>query len=118
MKINEFGERICRTIPNESVNPQKTKGKRDMNKQELVSRTAKSAGVKKEDTEKVIKALAGVITEAVAAEDKVTIADLGIFSCKHRAARTARNPRTGEEVSVPASKAPAFKPASAFMAAV
>ena len=85
-----------------------------MNKKELIAKVAENTGVKKTEATAVVDSIFGAITEAVAAGEKVSIADFGIFDTKHRAARTGRNPRTKETVEIPASTTPVFKPAKAF----
>ena len=65
-----------------------------------------------------VDAVFEVIAEALAREEAVRIAGFGTFETKSRSARTGRNPRTGESVSIPASKAPSFKAAKALRDAV
>lgn len=80
-----------------------------MNKTELVAAVAEKAGMSKKDTEKVINNVFDAIGEALAQGDKVQIAGFGGFEVKAREARTGRNPKTGEAIEIPASKAPVFK---------
>ena len=84
-----------------------------MNKAELINAAADKAGLSKKDTE-AIKA----ITEALAAGDKVQLVGFGSFEIRARAARIGRNPKTKEEIKIPASKVPAFKPGKALKDAV
>ena len=89
-----------------------------MNKAELISTAAEKAGLSKKDTEKAIVAALDAITEALKAGDKVQLVGFGVFDVKSRAARTGRNPRTKEEIAIPASKTPQFKPGKALKDAV
>ncbi len=79
-----------------------------MNKGELISAVAAS-GLTKKDAEAAINAVFGAITDALAKGDSVQLVGFGTFGVKERAAREGRNPRTGETVSIAASKAPYFK---------
>ena len=80
-----------------------------MNKSELISSMAEKCDLTKKDTEKVLKAFIGSVEEALAKGEKVQLVGFGTFEVKERAARVGRNPRTKEEISIPASKAPIFK---------
>jgi DNA-binding protein HU-beta len=89
-----------------------------MNKSELIEAAADSAGLSKGDMTRALEALLGTITDAVRRDDRVALTGFGTFELRERSARTARNPRTGEELQVPASKAPGFKAGKAFKDAV
>ena len=89
-----------------------------MNKTELTAAVAEKAGISKKDAEKATSALFEVITDALAAGDKVAVIGFGNFEVKDRAARTGKNPQTGEPVEIPASKVPAFKAGKALKQAV
>ncbi|MBS9781402.1 MAG: HU family DNA-binding protein [Gammaproteobacteria bacterium] len=80
-----------------------------MNKTELVEAVAKSAGLSKADAGKAVDAFVDSVTNALVKGDKVTLIGFGTFETRKRAARTGRNPRTGEEIKIAASKTPAFK---------
>jgi len=80
-----------------------------MNKAELISAVAKAAELNRKDADKAVNALVDVITDALRNGDKVQIVGFGAFEAKERAARIARNPRTGEEIEIPASKSVSFK---------
>lgn len=80
-----------------------------MNKTELVASVAEKAGMTKKDAEKVINAVFSSIEEALANEDKVQIIGFGTFEVKTREERKGRNPQTGKEITIPASKSPVFK---------
>ena len=80
-----------------------------MNKAELINAVAASADVSKKDTEAVISAMLDTITEALKEGDKVQLVGFGSFEVKKRAARIGRNPRTKEEIEIPAIVLPVFK---------
>ena len=85
-----------------------------MNKAELTAAIVKKTGFTKKDAEKAIVALTEVITETLAAGDKVQIVGFGGFEVRERPGRVARNPRTGEQIEIEASKAPVFKAGKAL----
>ncbi len=80
-----------------------------MNKSELVDSIAEGAGLSKADAERALNALIDAVQTAVANDDKVTLPGFGSFSRSSRAARTGRNPRTGEAVAVEEKRLPFFK---------
>ena len=80
-----------------------------MNKAELINAVAASADVSKKDTQAVITAMLDTITEALKQGDKVQLVGFGSFEVKKRAARIGRNPRTKEEIEIPATVLPVFK---------
>jgi len=81
-----------------------------MNKMDLVSSVAEKTEMTKKDAEKVINAVFDSIGEALASGEKVQLVGFGTFEVRERAARTGRNPRTGQEISIPATRVPTFKP--------
>lgn len=85
-----------------------------MNKAELVDIVADKVGHTKRDVSSVVEAVIDEIKRAVAKGDKVSLAGLGVFERSERKARTGRNPRTGEEIKIAASKVPKFKPGKAL----
>ena len=89
-----------------------------MNKTELVAAVAEKAALSKKDSEKAINAAFEAITAAMAAGDKVQLVGFGAFEVKERNARVGRNPRTKEEIQIPASRVPAFKAGKALKDAV
>jgi len=89
-----------------------------MNKTELVNAVATSAELSKKDATKAVDATFDAILEALKAEDKVQLIGFGNFEVRERAARKGRNPQTGEEIEIAASKVPAFKPGKALKDAV
>jgi len=89
-----------------------------MNKQNIIDAVHTKIGGTKVAAEEAVDTMLWAIVEGLKRGDEVSIAGLGIFSVKTRAARTARNPRTGETVQVPSMKAPKFRAAKALKDAV
>jgi DNA-binding protein HU-beta len=89
-----------------------------MNKSDLVDAIADSAGLSKADAGRALDALVNTITGALKSGDGVSLVGFGTFSVRDRAARTGRNPRTGETIQIKASKNPAFKAGKALKDAV
>ena len=80
-----------------------------MNKTDLVTHVADATGISKGDADKAVDAVIGAITKALQSDEDVTLVGFGSFSVTARPERTGRNPRTGEEIKIAASKAPTFK---------
>ena len=89
-----------------------------MNKGELIEAVARNTGESKALAEKVVNETLDVIVTGVVASGKVSITGFGTFEARDRAARTARNPQTGEEIKVAATRVPAFKAGKGFKDAV
>ena len=89
-----------------------------MNKTELVANVAEKAGLSKKDAEKALGAVIESIEEALVESDKVQLIGFGTFEVKDRAARTGRNPQTGKEIKIAASRNPVFKAGKALKDAV
>ena len=89
-----------------------------MNKTELIAAIAEKTGLSKKDSEAAVSAVVDTITEALKAEDKVQLVGFGSFEVKKRAARTGRNPQTGETIEIAAAKLPVFKAGKALKDAV
>ena len=85
-----------------------------MNKTELIAAIAAKSNLTKKDSELALTAALEAITEALVEGDKVQLIGFGTFETKKREAREGRNPRTGETIKVPASKAPVFKAGKAL----
>ena len=85
-----------------------------MNKTEIITEAALKAGITKKDTEKVLNAAMELIAAELTKGEAVKLAGFGNFTVKERAERQARNPRTGEEITVPAAKVVQFRPAKAL----
>ena len=89
-----------------------------MNKAELITRMAEVEETTKKAAGEQLDAVVAVITEALAKGEEVKISGFGTFSVSERAARTGRNPMTGETIQIAASKSPKFKAAKALKDAV
>ena len=89
-----------------------------MTKQDLVAKVAEKAGLSKKIAEGAISAFTDVVKEAVAGGENVQMIGFGTFTVRERAAREARNPRTGDKIKIAAAKAPVFKAGKAFKEAV
>jgi DNA-binding protein HU-beta len=89
-----------------------------MNKADIISKVHEELGITKADAERAVETVLSCIIDTLVAGQEVSIAGLGIFSAKMRKARTARNPRTGESLEVPAMRVPKFRPAKALKDAV
>jgi len=82
----------------------------NMKKAELIDAVAIKSELTKQDSKKVVDALFETISNTLSNEEKIQLIGFGTFEVRERAARTGRNPQTGEEMTIPASKVPAFKP--------
>jgi len=85
-----------------------------LNKTELVGQVAAKTGMTKKDVEKVVNAFFNTVEGALKADDKVQLIGFGTFEVRARQARKGRNPQTGEEINIPATKVPAFKAGKAL----
>ena len=89
-----------------------------MNKTELIEAIAERSELSKKDAEAALTAFTSVVTETVAAGDKVQLVGFGTFESTIRAEREGRNPQTGETMVIPAAITPKFKAGKAFKEAV
>ena len=89
-----------------------------MNKADLADRVHEVVGGTKADAERAVEAIVNAITNALKSGEEVSIAGLGIFEAKTRAARTGRNPRTGESIQIPAMRVPKFRASKTLKDAV
>ncbi len=89
-----------------------------MNKTELVDAVAESADLSKASAARAVDAALAAISGSLAQGDQVALIGFGTFLVRDRAARTGRNPRTGESIEIAAAKIPAFKPGKALKDAV
>jgi DNA-binding protein HU-beta len=89
-----------------------------MNKSELIDAIADSAGLTKADAGRALDAATDAIAKALQQGKSVSLVGFGTFTVRHRAARTGRNPRTGETIKIKASNNPAFKAGKALKDAV
>ena len=85
-----------------------------MNKTELIAAVAEKAEISKKDAEKAVKAFTDAVAEEMAKGGKVQLVGFGNFEVSERPAREGRNPRTGETMTIAASKTPKFKPGKAL----
>lgn len=89
-----------------------------MNKQELIEAVAASADLSKADATRAVDSVVDNVTKTLKKGEQVTLVGFGTFSVKERAARTGRNPQTGETIQIAASKVPGFKAGKALKDAV
>ena len=89
-----------------------------MNKNDLISSVAESSGLTKADAGRAVDGVFESIASALSSGEDVRIVGFGSFSVANRAASTGRNPRTGEEIQIPASKQPKFKAGAPLKSAV
>jgi DNA-binding protein HU-beta len=89
-----------------------------MNKSDLIDNVAEAADISKVAAGKAVDAFVNAITKALKKNDEVTLIGFGTFSVRKRAARTGRNPRTGETITIKAAKIPVFKPGKTLKDAV
>ena len=89
-----------------------------MNKTELVKAVSTQAELSQKDAAKAVDALVETISNTLAKEEKIQLIGFGTFEVRDRAARKGRNPQTGEEIDIAASKVPAFKPGKELKEAV
>jgi nucleoid DNA-binding protein len=89
-----------------------------MNKTELIDAMADAADISRAAAGRAFEGMVDAITNTIKNDDTVSIIGFGTFSLRERAARTGRNPKTGEEIQIASSKSPAFKAGKAFKDAV
>jgi DNA-binding protein HU-beta len=89
-----------------------------MNKGDFVTAIAESADMTKADAERAVEAVFNVVKQALKSGDSISLVGFGTFSVRKRAARTGRNPRTGDTITIKASKVPAFKAGKALKDAI
>ena len=89
-----------------------------MNKAELVAAIAEKAELSKRDSEAALKAFTDIVAEELKKGEKIQLVGFGTFEVAERAARKGRNPQTGAEMTIPASKAPKFKAGKALKDAI
>lgn len=89
-----------------------------MNKAELIAAVAEKTGLSKKDGERAVTATFETIEQTIETGEKVQLVGFGVFDVKTREARVGRNPKTKEEIQIPASRVPVFKAGKAFKDAV
>lgn len=85
-----------------------------MNKTELISTVAEKTALSKKDCETVVNAALDAMTATLAEGEEIRLVGFGTFEVKKREARIGRNPKTKEEIQIPATKVPSFKPGKAL----
>jgi DNA-binding protein HU-beta len=91
---------------------------KQMNKSELIDAVATGSDLSKAAAGRAIDAIVGTITKALKKNDDVVLVGFGTFTVRKRAARSGRNPRTGEAITIKAAKVPAFRAGKALRDAV
>ena len=89
-----------------------------MNKGDLVENVAENAGLSKQQAESAVSAVLEAIEDALKSDDKVSLIGFGTFSVNQRAARTGRNPKTGQSIQIAAKKVIKFKPGKSLAESV
>ncbi len=89
-----------------------------MNKAELIAEVAVKTGLSKKDSEKAVNAALDTVTASLQSGEKVSLVGFGVFDVKEREARMGRNPKTKEEIPIPASRVPQFKAGKALKEAI
>ncbi len=89
-----------------------------MNKGEFIDAVAEAAGMSKVDAGRAVDAVVSTVTKTLKSGDSIALVGFGTFEVRNRAERTGRNPKTKEPITIPASKAAAFKPGKALKDAV
>ncbi|WP_082235721.1 HU family DNA-binding protein [Halobacillus massiliensis] len=89
-----------------------------MNKTDLINSVAEKSGLSKKDATSAVDSVFDSIMDSMGKGDKVQLLGFGNFEVRERAARKGRNPQTGEEIEIPASKVPGFKPGKQLKEAV
>ena len=89
-----------------------------MNKTDLINAVAEKSELSKKDATQAVDSVFEAITDSLTEGEKVQLIGFGNFEVRERSARKGRNPQTGEEIDIPASKVPAFKPGKALKDAV
>ena len=89
-----------------------------MNKSELIDAVAAAADISKAKAAQAVDGMTSAVTKALSSGDQVTLVGFGTFSVRERAARTGRNPQTGETIQIAAANIPSFKAGKALKDAV
>ena len=85
-----------------------------MNKTELIDAVATGADISKASAQRALDSMLEAVTDSLRKGDQVALVGFGTFAVKDRAARSGRNPKTGEEIKIAAAKVPGFKPGKAL----
>ncbi|MCK9577881.1 HU family DNA-binding protein [bacterium] len=89
-----------------------------MTKEDIIEAVVKATGMTKKDSGEALNAILDEITKVLSKGGEITLTGFGTFRVGKRAARKGRNPKTGEEINIPASKSPKFKPGKSLKDAV
>lgn len=89
-----------------------------MTRKDLITKISEKSGLTKKDSEIALTAFTDVVTETLKNGDRIQLIGFGTFEVAERAARTARNPQTGESIEIGASKSPKFKPSKTLKSTV
>ena len=89
-----------------------------MTKADLIANIAKEAKISKASAEKALNAFSASVTKALKKGDRLSLTGFGTFSVARRKARTGRNPQTGREIKIPATRVAKFKPGNVLKSAV
>lgn len=89
-----------------------------MTKADLVAKVAEKAGISKADAERSLNAFLEAVESTLVSDGKLTLTGFGTFAVEERKARTGRNPRTGQEIKIPATKVVKFRPGKLLKDAV
>ena len=100
------------------INTEATRGHNTMNKAELINAVAEATKFSHADADRAVQAVLNTVTGALKRGDQVVLVGFGTFTVKQRAARTGRNPQTGQTIHIAASKVPSFKAGKALKDAV
>ncbi|MBI3574709.1 MAG: HU family DNA-binding protein [Gammaproteobacteria bacterium] len=101
--------RLCFTAVTIFLHHADPRGDTNVNKTELIDKVAESTDLSKAAATRAVEAVLDAITGSLHSGDTITLSGFGTFSVSNRAARTGRNPRTGEAIAIAASKSPKFK---------
>ena len=105
---------FCVIIPVKRITAQKTKEGILLKKADFIKAVAKQAGTSQKEADAILTAALGAIKDALKKDDSVAFLKFGTFKISKRAARKGRNPQTGKEIQIPATKLPVFKASAAF----
>jgi DNA-binding protein HU-beta len=117
-ELGHCQQAMVSTIIRAGLSHLNTNGALNMNRKELVDALAAKTESTKADAERAVGAMIDIISGTLKKGDSLTLVGFGTFEVRKRAARTGRNPKTGEELKIKAAKVPAFKPGATLKALV
>jgi len=118
IKLRATSTTAMRFLSPQPAEPVRKGSSKPMNKNEFIEGVSEAAGLSKADAGRAVDAVISTITNALKAGNTVSLIGFGTFDVRNRAARTGRNPRTGEEIQIAAAKNPGFKAGKALKDAV